>query len=49
MIKISHNLPLFWVKNAFFFAEFFGENIFKNHNIGPWKGDIFSPTYWDIV
>jgi hypothetical protein len=22
-----HNLPLFWVKNANFFAEFFGENI----------------------
>jgi hypothetical protein len=20
-----------------FFAEFFGENIFKNHNIGPWS------------
>jgi type IV secretory pathway ATPase VirB11/archaellum biosynthesis ATPase len=27
MIKILHNLPLFWVKNANFFAEFFGENI----------------------
>jgi hypothetical protein len=33
--KIFHNLALFWVKNANFFAEFFGENIFKNHNIGP--------------
>jgi hypothetical protein len=22
-------------KNANFFAEFFGKNIFKNHNIGP--------------
>jgi hypothetical protein len=35
MIKILHNLALFWVKNANFFAEFFGENILKNHNIGP--------------
>jgi hypothetical protein len=31
------NLALFWVKNANFFAKFFGENILKNHNIGPWK------------
>jgi hypothetical protein len=29
MIKILHNLALFWVKNANFFAEFFGENILK--------------------
>jgi hypothetical protein len=29
MIKILHNLALFWVKNAIFFAEFFGENILK--------------------
>jgi hypothetical protein len=35
MVKILHNLALFWVKNANFFAEFFGENIFKNRNIGP--------------
>jgi hypothetical protein len=27
MIKCLHNLALFWVKNANFFAEFFGENI----------------------
>jgi hypothetical protein len=27
MIKILHNLALFRVKNANFFAEFFGENI----------------------
>jgi hypothetical protein len=27
MVKILHNLALFWVKNANFFAEFFGENI----------------------
>jgi hypothetical protein len=27
MIKILHNLALFWVKNANFIAEFFGENI----------------------
>jgi hypothetical protein len=35
MIKILPNLPLFRVKNANFFVEFFGENIFKNHNVGP--------------
>jgi hypothetical protein len=38
MIKILHNLALFRVKNANFFAKFFGENILKNHNIGPWTG-----------
>jgi hypothetical protein len=27
MINILHILALFWVKNANFFAEFFGENI----------------------
>jgi hypothetical protein len=29
MIKFLHNLALFCVKNANFFAEFFGENILK--------------------
>jgi hypothetical protein len=29
MIKILHNFALFWVKNANFFAEIFGENILK--------------------
>jgi hypothetical protein len=29
MIKFLHNLALFRVKNANFFAEFFGENILK--------------------
>jgi hypothetical protein len=29
MIKVLHNLALFWVKNANFFAEFLGENIWK--------------------
>jgi hypothetical protein len=29
------NLALF-VKNAKFFAHFFGENILFNHNIDPW-------------
>jgi hypothetical protein len=33
MIKSLHNLALFGVKNANFFAQFFGEN---GHNIGPW-------------
>jgi hypothetical protein len=36
MIKILHNLALFWVENANFFAKIFGENL-KNHNIGPWS------------
>jgi hypothetical protein len=27
MIKILYILALFWVKNAIFFAEFFGKNI----------------------
>jgi hypothetical protein len=40
VIKILHNLALFEVKNANFFAEFFGEKIFKNHNIGPFNGRI---------
>jgi hypothetical protein len=35
-----HNLVLFRVKNANFSAEKFGENILKNHNIGPW------PHWW---
>jgi hypothetical protein len=30
MIKILHNSALFLVKNAKFFAEFFGENILKS-------------------
>jgi hypothetical protein len=29
MIKILHNLALFLVKNANFFAKFFGENFLK--------------------
>jgi hypothetical protein len=29
MIKILHNFALFWVEIANFYAEFFGENIFK--------------------
>jgi hypothetical protein len=29
MIKLLHNLALLCVKNANFFAEFFGKNIFK--------------------
>jgi hypothetical protein len=33
--QFFQNLALFWVKNAHFFAKFFGENIFFNHNIGP--------------
>jgi hypothetical protein len=29
MIKFFHTLALFWVKNANFFADLFGENILK--------------------
>jgi hypothetical protein len=36
MINFLPNLALFWVKNADFFAKIFGENILKNHHIGPW-------------
>jgi hypothetical protein len=39
MIKILDNLALFWVKNANFFAEFFGKNIFKIVTSVP--GQIF--------
>jgi hypothetical protein len=32
--QIFLKFALFCVKNANFFVEFFGKNIFKNHNIG---------------
>jgi hypothetical protein len=35
MIKFFQNFALFWVNNANFLIKFLGENIFKNHNIGP--------------
>jgi hypothetical protein len=41
--KTNVNVTIFaetsssWSKNANFFAKFFGENILKNHNIGPWS------------
>jgi hypothetical protein len=34
MIIFFQNLALFCVKNDNFFAKFFGENVFKNQNIG---------------
>jgi hypothetical protein len=37
MIKILHNLPLFWVKNGNFFRWIFRRKYFKIHNIGPRK------------
>jgi hypothetical protein len=37
MMKILHNLALLRVKNANFFAEFFGEIFFQNHHVGPRK------------
>jgi hypothetical protein len=39
MIKILHNLDLFWDKNANFFADLLGENIFKIKTSVPDKGD----------
>jgi hypothetical protein len=42
MITFSAKLPFILGKNAYFFAKFFCENIFKNHNIGPgWKKKKF--------
>jgi hypothetical protein len=35
MIKILHNLALFWVKKRQFFRKIFRRKYFKNHNIGP--------------
>jgi hypothetical protein len=35
MIKFLQILAPVWAKNANIFAKFFGENIYKNHNIGP--------------
>jgi hypothetical protein len=37
IIFLKKILALFSVKNANYFAEIFCENIFKNHNIGPWS------------
>jgi hypothetical protein len=38
MIKFLQKVTVVWAKNANIFAKFFGENILKNHNIGPWSG-----------
>jgi hypothetical protein len=35
MIHFLKNSAVLLSKNAHFFAYFFGENIFFNHNIGP--------------
>jgi hypothetical protein len=45
MIKNYHNLALFWVKNANFFAISFRRKYFKSHNIGPWlsRNEMASP------
>jgi hypothetical protein len=44
VIKILHNFALFGVKNANFFAEFFGENIFKIITSVPDGTYIFKPN-----
>jgi hypothetical protein len=36
MIKVVHNLALFWVKKRHFFCWIFRRKYLKNHNIGPW-------------
>jgi hypothetical protein len=38
MIKILHNLALFWIKNANFVAEYFQQKYLKIHNTGPRSG-----------
>jgi hypothetical protein len=35
MIKILHNLDLFWAKNANFLQKFSAKEYFSDHNIGP--------------
>jgi hypothetical protein len=35
MIKFLQKLAAVWATNANIFDNFFGENILKNHNIGP--------------
>jgi hypothetical protein len=44
MIKILHNLALFGVKNAIFFAEFFGKNIWKIITSVPGHTQIYKNT-----
>jgi hypothetical protein len=44
MIKILNNLALFWVKNANFFAEFFGENILRIITSVPGKTNVWSDS-----
>jgi hypothetical protein len=46
MINLNRNLALCRVKHANFFADFFGENISKNHNIGPWVLEIAESRLW---
>jgi hypothetical protein len=36
MITFLQKLAVVWAKNANIFAKVWGENIFKNHTIGPW-------------
>jgi hypothetical protein len=43
MINFLKNLALFWVKNANFFANFFGENIFKIITSVPGRPDAADP------
>jgi hypothetical protein len=46
--KFLHNLALFWVKNANFFAKFFAEKYLKNHNIGPRSSQNFWSTFFQV-
>jgi hypothetical protein len=48
MIKFLHNLALFLVNTANFFANFFWRKYFKNHNIGSgrnFRTQFFSPNF----
>jgi hypothetical protein len=46
MINFFQNFALFWVKNAKFFAKFFGENIFKIITSVP---DWASVYFWQLL
>jgi hypothetical protein len=45
MINLFSKFSFVLSQKRQFFAKFFGENILKNHNIGPRLGE-FSPVGW---
>jgi hypothetical protein len=42
MTTIFQKLAVAFAKNSNIFANFFGENILKNHNIGPGSSGVVS-------